>query len=174
MLKKWGFVFLLIFSPSVFAGVYLGLSANYDNIFRDDASYQGVGPQVAIGYSGVTNQWLYLAGELFGSTRGWQINNNIANGQSMKPIYSLGASLIPGYILDMQVMAYLRAGTIYTRFDQGNAFRNAYQIGAGLQYNLSCAWDIRAEYDYMQYNKIQGGGSPRTEEFSVGVIYRIN
>ncbi len=174
MLRKIAsLIILFLINAPAMAGVYLGASAAYDNIFRASASFQGVGPKLAIGYSGVTNQWLYLAAELFGSTRGWTNKNHIANNQSMKPIYSLGVSVLPGYLFDMQVMGYVRIGTIYTRFDQGNAFRNAYQLGAGLQYNLTCDWSVRGEFDYMQYNKIKGGGSPRAQEYSVGVVYRI-
>lgn len=168
-----GIAFLFLSSTPVFAGTYLGASVDYDNIFRYQSAYQGIGPKLSIGYSGVTNQMYYLAGEIFGSVRGWQNNNRVANGQSLKPIYSLGFSLIPGYFFDFQVMGYVRAGLIYTKFDQGNAFRNAYQFGVGLQYNLDLCWSLRGEFDYMQYNKIQGGGSPRQQEFSVGVVYRL-
>lgn len=176
MLKKFGLFLILnlLFTSFTYAGFYLGPSLAYNHYYVQSASYEGVLPQLSVGYSTLTNEWIYVAAELFGNVKGWKIHNSSVNNLNVRPRYSMGASLLPGLILDPLVLVYIRLGTIYTRFDQSGAMRNAYQIGGGLQYKISDTWEARAEYDYMQYNHLSGLGSPRAGAAMVGLVYYFN
>lgn len=173
--------FFLIPFTSSFSSVYLSPSISYYYYYLpksgpnvNNSSYEGLGPQLAIGYSTITNQWIYVAGELFTNIKGFKIQNRSENNATVRVRYSLGASILPGLILDPLLMFYARIGLIYTLFEQNNTMRSGYQLGLGLQYNLSQAWDVKGEYDYMQYNSLRNLGSPRAGEFTIGLVYRFD
>lgn len=168
---------LMLFAGSVSiataGSIYVAPTLMYQNTYTDDIRYEEVSPKLALGYSTVSQQWIYLAGELFGSVKGHTLTNHPKNGQNLRINYSMGMSLIPGLMLDPYLIGYVRLGLVYSRFDQADVMRNAYQVGAGMQFNVNPSWDIRAEYDYMQYSRISNLGSPRAGEVSVSGIYRF-
>lgn len=176
MLKKIIAIIALFLGniPNLFAGtVYLSPTLMYQNTYKSNIRYEELGPKVALGYNDIMHQMLYLAGEVFASFRAYEINNHSQNSISLRTKYSLGISFLPGFFLDPYLLVYGRLGLIYTDFDKFNTMKRGWQAGAGLQANLNPSWDIRAEYDFTQYNKLSTIGSPKADEFSLGAVYRF-
>lgn len=154
---------------------YVAPSINYISIRgSNESGYIGMTGQLALGYSTVVSNWIYLAAEAFASSKAVTIDNTSSSVGSLRPQYSYGGYLIPGIVLDYVVMAYGKLGVISTRFNNINVTRGGYQAGGGVQVNVCGNWNVEAEYIYTRYHSINGAGSPSVDQFGAGLVYRFS
>jgi len=153
---------------------YLGPALTYEALKAGRIHYQGLSPVLYIGYGDWVREWLYIAGEIFGSPKSIDINNEPKNGVSLKTKYTYGASLIPGINLDDMIMAYARLGFVSAKFQDLNERKGGSQMGLGLDGKIMDCWSIRAEYVYTMYSSVSGVGSLRSDEFTLAAIYQLD
>lgn len=139
-------------------------------------AYRGMPFNLYAGYGGLVNQNFYLAGELNGTVGTANISES--NNAGLKTTYGLGASIIPGIMLSDRTMAYARAGVIRSRFpDNKGTSRTGGQFGLGMQTTVAQNVDLRGEYTYVAYqskNTSFGSTAPRSDQFTVGLIYKFD
>lgn len=153
---------------------YIAPFIEYQGISVSHIDFNGMTPRMSLGYGGaIQESQIYLAAEIFGSPRGVSLHNHKGNTPGLKPKYSLGASLLPGLYLDETILVYARLGIVSTRFDNLDLSRKGYQAGIGLETNISGCWDIRGEYVFTSYDSITGIGSPKGDEYALGVLYKF-
>jgi len=70
-------------------------------------------------------------------------------------------------------MAYGRLGVVRTRFDSTNQTLTAAKLVLVCK-QVSCKIGIYAEYDYTKYGNLYVTGSPRSDAFNLGLVYKIN
>lgn len=161
-----------------YVGGSVGINTNTSNIkisnsILNGGNFRGVPFNIFIGYGGVVNQNFYLAGELFSTL--WSMN--ISDNNKLKTSYSYGMSFIPGVMLSDHTLMYLRFGVLGSRFSQQSLTRAGGQLGLGMQTSLTQNFDVRAEYDYVAYRSYNdAGGSvlPRSDQVSLGLIYKFD
>lgn len=158
---------------SVFAGLYVGPSLNYESISSNGLRYEGLRPMIVAGYGNVFRSWLYFAMEAFLGSKSIDINNKSGDGISLRTSYAYGGSFIPGVFLDDQILGYIRLGLISTKFTQLDIKKSGYEAGLGIEAKMIDCWNIRAEYDYVSYNSIAGLGHLKAGEYNLAVIYRF-
>jgi opacity protein-like surface antigen len=151
-------------APYVGAGLGITNNSGSGNYFR------GTSGSLLAGYA-QKDQNIYLAGEIFTNIFTASINDSYNVG-SLKTSYSYGISFIPGVLLSDHTIAFARLGLVRTRFSSLSSTTNGGEIGAGLQANFAQNWDIRGEYDYINYSNTNRV-SPRADQFNVGLIYKF-
>lgn len=158
--------------PVPYAGASLGLNVNSTNAGPNNSAsvYRGVPLKVFVGYGGLLSQSFFLAGELTGTIGSMEIND--ANG--IKTTYGYTISAIPGVMLNDNTLAFARLGYIRTRFSSLDSWANGATLGLGMQTAVTQNIDIRGEYSYSTYNSVGGQSSPRSDEFDVGFVYKID
>lgn len=167
---------LFSFSALSWAGsAYIAPSLVYQSITAGNVSYQGITPQFALGYGNdfaITR--FYGAIEAFVGPRSLTINSHTQHILSLKPKYNFGISFLPGYMIDENIMLYVRLGEIWTNFSDLNATKPGGQVGAGIQVFFDAKWGIRGEYDYMRYHSLTGLGRLQTGQYVVSAVYCFN
>lgn len=161
-----------------YVGASIGIVNNTANVKYNGTNdtvgaYRGVPFNLFAGYGGVINQSFYLAGELFGTVG----TANISNNSTLKTSYGLGAAIIPGVMLSDHTLAYARAGVVRSRFSDADMSRTGGQFGLGMQTALTQNVDLRGEYDFVAYqskNTDFGSVAPRQDQFSVGLVYKLD
>jgi len=145
-------------SLGAYVGVGTGIVVNTENGgngFRGSPAilFAGVGGQM-------DSNW-YLAGEIFGNvaTATWDDTH-------LKTTTSWGVSVLPGLALGDHLLGFLRLGALRNHFSWNN--KTGAEVGLGVQAGLTHEWDVRGEYDYIQYN-----GNLKTDQFAVGLVYKI-
>lgn len=153
----------LYFAPSLFMEE---TTSHYDN-------FRGLYPKFAVGYWDLIS-YFYLAGELYLTPTTLSLsesNNNRA--QSARTTTGYGASIIPGLLLSETIIGYLRLGYEATNFYGPDTTKSGAQFGAGLQSSLSENWSIRVEYLYTAYSNVASIGSPSSDQYGLGLIYKL-
>ncbi len=164
----------LSFAPGPYLGFYPGLITNYN---RTSSVYKAAELTLFAGYA-MLNSNFYLAAELFGQDSA-QIQNyrndlNVnLNPIGLKTTWGLGLSVLPGLIVTDSLMSYLRFGALRTHFNDVAQTITGGQIGLGLEAAVSESWDLRAEYTYTFYQSLSGLGSPRSDAFRLGFLYKF-
>lgn len=161
------------------SGFYLGMSPGIVTTYTasPNSVYKGFQGTIFAGYAYVSS-FMYLAAEFF-AQHDAQIQNYAANQNSngnaigVRSTYGGGFSLIPGVILADTVMGFLRIGTVTTHFYDVAETKTGGQVGVGLQVATSESWNIRAEYDYAFYSSLTNIGTPRSDSYRLGFIYKI-
>lgn len=168
------------------AGPYLGLSlgprVNYTGA---PTVFNGIEVIGSAGWGWMVTPDFYLAAEVFGGDS-FDVKEYPIPGQgkagSIRTTYDYGASLLPGIMINDTVLAYLRLGYIGAHFRnepnticncQNGANRNGWQVGLGGESNLCGGWDLRGEYVYSQYSSLPRVGTPRTHQFTLGLLYKF-
>lgn len=152
---------------------YLGASLGVVNNTSSQGSFRGMPLTINGGYGAKVNQTVYLAGELFGVLGTSTLDSNPNPGvRSIKSTYGFGASFIPGLMISDSTMTFLRLGAVKTRFANLGKTVGGGQAGLGLQTSLTQNLDLRGEYDYTKYNKVQGV-SIRSDAFNIGLVYKF-
>jgi opacity protein-like surface antigen len=163
-----------ISTAAIANGVYLGPSVLVKHISASHSSYNGLNPRLSLGYGDMMNESFYLAGEIFAAPITATFSDIHRNGaQSTKITRSFGASIIPGMLLNEQLIGYLRFGVISSKFSGPNVTKTGGQIGFGLQGALTETISLRGEYNYTAYKKISGLGSPKTNEVGIGLMFKF-
>lgn len=151
---------------------YLGPALTYTDYQSHDLHYVGLNPGIQAGYGGWARDWLYFAAELFATTGSITIGND-KESASLKTDYNYGISFIPMINLDDVLFGYLRLGYIQTKFKSASDVKGAYQIGVGLEGNLTECWYLRGEYVYTPYTSVDSVGSVRSNQVTASLIYRF-
>src|SRR3990167_8595986 len=147
-------------------------SGGVTTISGQPSNFRGVPFNVFLGYGGVINQNLYLAGEVFATLATGEIQNNYG----VKTTYGYGASILPGFMLSDHTLAFARAGLVSSHFVSGNQMRTGGQLGLGLQTSVTQNVDVRGEYDFTAYhsfnNAIGRVSAPRSDAFNLSIVYK--
>lgn len=152
-----------------YAGPMLGLINNSSQ----NGNYRGLQPTLAVGYNEMVSSCTYMAVEAFGAPFNIMLDDNTPSGSSLRSTYSLGASLIPGYLITDNVIGYLRVGLITTKFGAPNATRAGGQFGLGVQTGLTDEWQLRFEYDYAAYRQASDIGAVKADQIFLGLIFNF-
>jgi opacity protein-like surface antigen len=161
-------------TPGPYLGINPGFITNYN---RTASVYKAFEGTVFAGYA-MLNSSFYLAAEIFGQ-HGAQLQNyrndlnNNLNPIGLKTTWGAGLSVLPGFVFADPIMGYLRLGALVTHFQDAGQTTTGGQVGVGLEGSVSESWDLRAEYTYAVYQSLTGLGSPRSDQFRVGVLYRF-
>lgn len=162
---------------NLIAAPYIGGSIGVRNNYSGTpAVFKGLDGNLSLGYGGIIAPSWYLAAEGFVlGTIKLKDMPNTANGgsSSVRSTWGYGADIIPGFMINNWVMAYLRGGISETYFNNQGSWAFGWRVGAGGQTNIYQNWDLRAEYVYTYNNHISGVGHPNTDLFNVGVVYRF-
>jgi opacity protein-like surface antigen len=164
-------------------GPYLGLSIGPRvNVTTIPSSFVGFDGTASLGYGMMAYPNFYLAGEIFGGGSANIKAYKNANGTSPRSTWNYGASVLPGVMINNDVLGYLRAGVVRSRFTSvrpngstvsSNKNLTGFQVGGGAQTNVAPNLDVRGEYVYSQYqntsvlNKVQG------HQFNLGLVYKF-
>lgn len=165
---------LMVLSLKAFAGsIYFGPTLFLQNTTSPQDNYRAAHPRLAAGYWDVIDCF-YLAGELFFVPATLTIyESNTVRSQSVRTTYSYGLSFLPGLLLTEDIVAYLRVSYSATRFYGPDVTKSGGEFGVGLQSDLTKNWSIRGEYIYIAYSNLSYLGSPRTDQYGIGLIYKL-
>ncbi|MDE2465743.1 MAG: outer membrane beta-barrel protein, partial [Alphaproteobacteria bacterium] len=191
-----------------FGGAYAGVQAGFGGLISQNAGprksgqtlnaqragYGATGGAFA-GYGIALGNQYYLGGELDaeGSNTDWNIERDPTGRiYSVSKIYSLGASMLAGYIFKENTLVYGRIGVVHTRFankyhDEGGAnyvtpdiSKNGFRLGGGVAVPLSRHTFLRLDYTWTRYgsykvNYVTGTDSFRNSEnlFRVGIAWKF-
>lgn len=160
------------------------LTASSSIAFANVTPYAGLGAgvQTAGGYNGlIANvfggagsvvgeaQNIYLGGEVFADVASIPLSNN----QNNRVTYGLGASFLPGVMLNQNTMAYGRIGVEAARYNKTGSTSTGGQLGLGLQTSLSINWDVRGEYVYTGMGVTKNFTTLKNNRFNVGFVYKF-
>lgn len=155
--------------------LYLAPTITYENITSNNVDFEGVTPRLSLGYGAVIPPLfpVYMGIEIYGSPQSLTIHNHKQGTPGLKPSYHLGASLMPGVYLDQVLIGFARLGVVYTHFKNLDATRTGFEAGLGLQARVSDKWDLRGEYDYVTYGKINPLGNVTSGTYIFGAVYKF-
>jgi hypothetical protein len=167
-------LFLTITTSALAHGPYIGPTFLIQDLTTSNSDFRGVSPRFAFGYDGIIDCY-YLGAEVFATPTTLTMQDNHPVGStSLKISRDFGISILPGLYLSEGFIGYLRLGVIRSKFkDPGNLVTGG-QGGIGLQTSLSPAWVLRTEYIYTGYSHISGLGSPQSDVFGIGLIYKFD
>lgn len=153
-------------APAPYLGGAVGLVNNSSDYNTD---YRGISGTVFGGYGGIVSPCTYLGGEVF------VVPGTLTMSESsfLKTSWSVGASFIPGYMLNDKTMAYARFGVVDSHFTTSGQTKAGGQAGLGLQTTLCQNWEVRGEYTYSKYGSSSGITSPASDGFNLGLVYRF-
>jgi len=164
--------------PAWMAAPYIGLSVGPRVVITGAPSaYTGLEGTLSAGYGALLSPAFYLAGEIFvGDSANLKDFKTVgATGTLVGPrtSWSYGLDIIPGYLITNDVLGYLRAGVVRTRFSDIGTNKTGWQVGIGGQTTFMPNWDLRGEYVYSQYNRTTQLGRPLSHQFNLGVVYKF-
>jgi len=163
-------------TPVPYVGASLGIVNNTSNNVgskygNHQGFYRGVPVNLFAGYGGVVNENFYIAGEVDATLGTGEINKGSS---ALKSTYGFGVSLIPGVMLSDHTLAYLRAGYERTRFTNLGNMASGGKFGVGLQTSVTQNVDVRGEYDFVAYRTVSGVKSPRSDNYTLGLVYKFD
>lgn len=157
-------------------GPYLGASAAFRINFTSlPTVYLGTEGTAYLGWSKIFYSGNYIAIEAFGGDSA-KIRNywNGARQFGVRSSWSGGLSVLPGYMITPQVLAFLRLGAVETHILSRHKNTIGGQIGLGGETYLVDNIDMRFEYDYTNYKPISGIHKPNTCLYNLGFVYKWN
>jgi opacity protein-like surface antigen len=165
---------LLAISLEASAGsMYFGPTLFIQTNTSSDDNYRGLHPRLSVGYWDVYDCF-YLAGELYVVPATVSISeSNDDRAESARTTADYGVSFLPGLLITETVVAYLRVGYNASRFYGPDVTKSGGQFGAGIQSSLSENWSIRVEYLYTAYSNVSTIGSPKSDQYGLGLIYKL-
>ncbi|MCD6039796.1 MAG: hypothetical protein K0S27_1196 [Gammaproteobacteria bacterium] len=157
-------------NASPYVGAALGVITNTSTTAN---SFRGGPVDFFAGYGATINTNTYLGAEVFATPFTATISNSSLNAASIKTTYSYSASILPGVMFSDHTLGYVRAGVVKSHFSQVSQNKTGAQLGLGMQTNLTQDVDLRAEYVFSAYGKVSTAGSPRTDAFKLGLVYKF-
>lgn len=169
-------------------GPYIGLSAGVrSNYIHTPAVFHGIEGTLSVGYASMFTPEFYLGAEFFGADNFEASDYRIFGLNSVRTTWTYGFSLLPGYLITDNFLAYLRASVVRSRFNHFGENRTGWQLGIGAETNLCDCWDLRLEYIYSQYGHLhhhfdrdnletfssRHHAIPRSDQFNIGVLYKF-
>lgn len=170
-------VLFLTVSPGYSAlTFYIAPGLSYDDFHVNNNTntvFQGLDPRIAVGFSNWNIASFYLGAEIFANPiTPATINNRTPDGGVIiKPNYTYGISLLPGFHLDDYISLFVRASIIQTRFNQLGTTRNGYQVGGGVEIAFCGQWAGRAEYTYNAYKHFDGNDNFHANLGTISFLY---
>lgn len=159
-----------------YVGFSLGARTNYSS---DPTAYKGVEGTLFAGFGFLLSSGFYFAEEVL-LANGVSIQNysNHDTGVGAKSSWSAGFSVLPGYLILDNVLAYARLGVAKTKFTSLAGSSNGGQIGLGFQAAIVENWDLRGEYVYSFYQGAENCStgqlsSPKSDQFNLGAVYKF-
>lgn len=173
-----------------FSGIHVEAVGGFDHIGTDaqtSGSNNGFVYGGAVGYDDrIGNIVLGVDGEIDGATTSTTAHNVLTAGDQLhlsagRDLY-VGARV--GYVVTPKTLVYAKAGYTNARvdgtYDVGAAsFRQSqdlsgYRVGGGVEYALTHATYLKAEYRYSHYQDIQDFGiKPDRQQVLAGVGFRF-
>lgn len=157
-------------SPYVGASVGVNVNSSTNAVGGNPGVFRGIPVKLFAGYGTMLGQSFYLAGEVLGTLG----TGDISTSNNMKTSYGMGASVLPGVMLNDNAMMFVRAGVVRSRFPSVGKMSNGGQLGLGMQTSLTQNMDVRGEYTYTEYSNVGAVKSPRTDEYTLGLVYKID
>lgn len=158
-----------------YLGLNLGVRTNYTS---NPVAYKGLEGTLTAGFGVLMKSGFYIGEEVFAAD-GVQLQNYSDSAEGGKSSWSIGLSVLPGYLILDNLIGYLRLGVVKTYFSSNGSY-NGGQVGLGLEAALSENWDLRSEYIYSFYGtesscSSEPGelGSVKSDQFNVGLIYKF-
>lgn len=194
------------FAGSAYVGAGLGVSHQMFTAKEDadmidmhsKSNFGGTGALLNLnaGYGAKLNQKIYLGGEVLVNATSANVKGtefSTADDEltlKFKTKYTIGASIIPGVMVNDNTMAYARVGIVRSRFDVKTSGTGSFegmsdsdqdsvtggQFGLGLQTKLTQNVDLRGEYTYNTYRSFNSNGievNPSSGNATVGFIYKF-
>lgn len=139
---------------------------------QNASSYNGIVSNIFAGYGATVGENFnyYLGAELFANIGSLPLSSSHYN----RTTYGVGISLMPGIYLNEYTIAYIRVGLENSHFSRNNSAQTGSQLGAGLQTRITNNWDVRAEYVYTGKGIINNFNVTRSNQFNMGLIYKLN
>ncbi len=163
------------FGGGPYVGLNLGVRTNYTS---NPIAYKGLEGTLTAGFGLLAKNGFYIGEEVFVED-GVQLQNYSDSAENGKSAWSVGLSVLPGYLILDNMIAYLRLGVVRTNFSSEGS-NNGGQVGLGFETALLENWDLRAEYIYSFYeassdcNPEPGElGSVKSDQFNVGLFYKF-
>lgn len=166
-------VFSSCLSSAFAASIYINPTLQYDGLVSEEARFQGATAVLHVGYGDWVRDWLLLSLDAFAGPKYYEFNSRLDEGINLRPGYIYGLSVIPAIVLDETITAYARVGYIAAQFSSLDTIKSGSQIGVGVSAKLLDDWSITAEYDYASYTSISALGKLKSDEFSLGLLYRV-
>ena len=160
------------FRPGAYLGLGIGSVMNYAS---RPAFYNGFQGTLFGGYGWLWDQW-YAGLEIFVQDSAMITNytRKSVNG-NVQSNWGYGGSILPGYLILDNVLAYLRLGVVETRFSAANQWRFGGQVGLGAETALCTNWDLRGEWIYSFYNSLSNSyGLPHSQQVDLSLIYKFD
>jgi opacity protein-like surface antigen len=156
------------FQASPYFGGSIGSRNNYAS---NPAVFRGVDGNVFIGFGGVIDTRMYLAGEGY-VNKTWIAKDMPNAGVSAKTRWGWGVSLLPGILVNPRAVVYARFGITRQQFHSSD---NVYgfQLGPGAEISVAPNVGIRGEYLYTKFNTTTNLGKPSADIFNLGVVFRL-
>lgn len=153
------------------AAPYLALSLGPRDVYTGlPFAYKGFDVAVSGGVATLFGQKWYMAGEIF---VGESVQlKNFSNFASLKPDWTYGFDVIPGYLVTRRLLGYLRLGVANTCFARPYSGTTAWRLGIGGEAHLYKGWDLRGEYVYNGYKRVNIG-RPGSDQFNLGILYKF-
>jgi opacity protein-like surface antigen len=157
------------FESGPYVGSSLGLKTNYTS---NPAIYKGANAQLFLGVAWVSPAFY------FGTEVGAGIDAEIQNYKNadypgLRDSWNLQLGVLPGFIVADSILTYVRLGLVRTHFSDVATSVTGGQVGAGLQAAVARHWDLRGEYVYSFYETLGSLGTPRSDQFTLGLIYKF-
>jgi opacity protein-like surface antigen len=166
MFKKIGLLMFLASAAFAQGTPYIGAGLGVQN----GGGYNGLYMQGFGGYSTAIKRIYSLAAEVFLNTGSLPLSQKHYN----RTTFGLGASLLPGIILNQNSLIYARIGIASFRYTKTDATATGGQLGLGLQNSLTDNWDIRGEYVYTGKSIFKRGfGNSRANFINLALVYKI-
>ncbi|MDR3492665.1 MAG: hypothetical protein P4M12_11610 [Gammaproteobacteria bacterium] len=137
------------------------------------SSYKGLIGNLFAGYGKLLddNQKFYLGGEVLADAGSIPLSGKSYGNRAT---YGLGASIIPGYMLTKDTMAYGRVGVKALHYTGTNSTHTGGQLGLGVQTNVAQNWDVRGEYSYTGYGIFKNFTQHGSNQVNLGLVYKLN
>lgn len=163
------------FGGGPYVGLSLGARTNYTS---NPVAYKGIEGTLTAGFGVLVKNGFYIAEEVFIGD-GFQVQNYDDSAEGAKSSWSIGLSVLPGYLILDNLIGYLRLGVVKTHFSSDGS-NNGGQVGLGFESALSESWDLRGEYIYSFYESSQNCGSRpgqlgsvKSDQFNIGLLYKF-
>lgn len=156
--------------------LYLAPTAVWDSFYANPIRYEGLSAKLTLGLGPTFQSPFTLAIEGWvDPIKPWTHTNNTFGIASLKPSYSYGGDIVPGYNLDDYIHVFIRLGVLSTKFENLNVNLTAWQAGAGADIAFSCnsRWRLRGEWNFARYRSTSTVGVIEDGQYSAGFVYRF-
>lgn len=150
------------------SNIYVGAGTGVNVNTANEQSARHIPLNVFAGVGATANQSFYVGAEANATLTDLGLKD-----RGIQSSYSYGASVLPGVMIGKNSLIYGRAGLVKTRFPDDHATRLGTNFGGGLQTSLAQNIDVRAEYDFLNYDDFANHKNPRSDQAHMDLIYKF-